>query len=87
MVINQTEYGGLMGRRHQKDPNFNSDVFSGLIGFAGDSLKVIFKRSPDQDQDMNDFIMEKLGAVALLLVVLAVIGGCVFYLYMRYRHY
>ncbi len=76
-----------MRRRHHKDPNFNSDVFSGLIGFAGDSLKIIFKTAPDPDQDMNDFIMEKLGAIALLLVVLVVIGGCVFYLYMRYRHY
>lgn len=46
-----------------------------------DSVKVIFKLSPDDDQTIFEFILEKLGALALLVVsfiVLAVLMGVLY---------
>jgi len=59
-----------MGRRKKYNENDNT----GLLGFAIDSLKVIFKLTPDSDQSFFEFIMEKLGALALFVAVIFVIG-------------
>ncbi|MFZ5953332.1 MAG: hypothetical protein ACOYXC_21685 [Candidatus Rifleibacteriota bacterium] len=48
---------------------------TGMFGFAWDSLKVIFKPWPDEDQSFFEFLMEKLGALALFLVSMALIIG------------
>jgi hypothetical protein len=62
------------------------DFFSSTFGFAWDAIKVIFKLTPDEDQGFSEFIFEKLGAVALLLVVLVVLGFAVAALYFEVTH-
>ena len=72
-----------MGRR--KKHNFNKessfgeygDMMASIFGFAIDGIKIIFKLKPDEDQTTYDFIFEKIGAVALLVICLAILIGVV----------
>lgn len=66
--------------------NLDNEAETGLFGFAIDSLKVVFKPWPDEDQSIFEFVMEKLGALALLLVSVGLIILFLAFLYIRYTH-
>ena len=56
---------------------------TGLFGFAFDALKVIFKLSPDDDQTFFEFIMEKLGAIALFVISVGILLAIFFAIFFR----
>ncbi|MGM0598942.1 MAG: hypothetical protein ACQETH_03890 [Candidatus Rifleibacteriota bacterium] len=72
-----------MGRRKKHKFNKESslgeigDFIASVWGFIFDGLKIIFKLKPDDDQTMHDFVFEKLGAMALLLTCIAILGGVI----------
>lgn len=45
------------------------------FGFIWDCLKVVFKFPPDPDQSFFDFIMEKLGAMSVIILGVVVFIG------------
>lgn len=53
---------------------YKEDDVGGIFGFAIDTIKVIFKPLPDKDQSFSEFIMEKLGAIAFLLFIIAFVA-------------
>lgn len=57
---------------------FKEDDVGGIFGFAIDTIKVIFKPKPDEDQSFSDFVMEKLGATAFLIAWLAFVAIFIF---------
>lgn len=68
-----------MARKRYK--NLDKEPATGLFGFAWDAFKVIIKPLPDEDQSLGEFIMEKLGALALLVGSLFLIGVLVFVIF------
>ncbi|PKL43425.1 MAG: hypothetical protein CVV41_10220 [Candidatus Riflebacteria bacterium HGW-Riflebacteria-1] len=68
------------GSRHEAE-----DSMAGALGanfsVIIDTIKVIFKLSPDDGQTYSEFLLEKLGALSLLLVsfiVLALLLGALY---------
>ena len=77
MFIGHKKYGGT---RHEAEESMVGALganFSVII----DTIKIIFKLSPDDGQTYSEFFLEKLGALSLLLVslvVLALIMGAMY---------
>lgn len=70
-------------RRNRPNLKESAGFVGGTFGFAWDALKVVFKLRPDDDQEMSDFIFEKLGALALLLVCAVVMAVIVVAIWVR----
>lgn len=65
-----------MGRKAYKEGSEN--FFSSIFGFIWDCLKIVFKFPPDPEQSFFEFIMEKLGALAVMLVCIGFLALLIF---------
>lgn len=61
-----------MAKHKYKDGSEN--FFAANFGFIWDCLKVVFKFPPDKDQSYSEFIMEKLGAIAVIIFCVGFLG-------------
>lgn len=57
-----------------------------LIGFIGDSFKVLIKWNRQDDETPFDFFLTKISALAVILLALGGIAGFVFFIHIRTIH-
>lgn len=55
----------------------DENIFSCIFGFYRDCLKIIFKLRPDKNQNASDFVFEKIGAVLVVAVSIAMLVGAI----------
>ena len=57
-----------------------------LIGFIGDSFKVLLKWDRQDDETPFDFCMTKISALAVILLALGGLCGLFLFIYLRISH-
>lgn len=65
-------------QRDRESAKAAKDFMTSTFGFAWDSLKAIFKLTPDHDQGIFDFLIEKMGAFVIFAIgfsIIAVVAG------------
>lgn len=67
--------------KHRDPAMFGIAAMGSSFGFIIDSLRVIFKLTPDDGQTWSEFLFEKFGALALLAVSLIVLATTIVCLY------